>query len=43
MVDTELLLRVAKDQIIYFALPLIDALIDPARCDMVKFKFNQFC
>lgn len=43
VVDTELLLRVIKDQLFFFALPLIDALIDPSRCDKVKFKFNQFC
>lgn len=43
VVNTELLLRVIKDQIIFFTLPLIDALIDPSRCDKVKFRFNQFC
>jgi len=40
VVDTELLLRVIKDQGGFFVvLPLIDALIDPSRRDKVKFKF----
>lgn len=44
VLDAELLLRVIKDKIVlfFFSLPLIDALIDPSRCDTVKFKFNQF-